>query len=166
MYCAYGTFIRNPPMLATLHVACTFRVVKTMVTAHPYNAWPLHIKFFTSTSKKAWDEVTVSQPLPAGMTLTEEYEGVDGKSGLPGSGRVGPIDVTDGKKVHLATGLASAEDHVGQFSVQHMQKSSSIRTTPHGPKCSICSEPVDNYHSVRHTHLYPMLHQHRVDRSL
>jgi structure-specific endonuclease subunit SLX1 len=69
-----------------------------MVTAHPYNMWPLHIKFFTSASKKAWDEATVSQPLPSGMTLTEEYEGVDGKSGLPGSGRVGPIDVTDGKK--------------------------------------------------------------------
>ena len=69
-----------------------------MVTAHPYNMWPLHIKFFTSASKKAWDEATVSQSLPPGMTLTEEYEGVDGKSGLPGSGRVGPIDVTDGKK--------------------------------------------------------------------
>jgi structure-specific endonuclease subunit SLX1 len=69
-----------------------------MVTAHPYNMWPLHVKFFTSTSKKAWDEATVSQPLPPGMTFMEEYEGVDGKSGLPGSGRVGPIDVTDGKK--------------------------------------------------------------------
>lgn len=134
-----------------------------MVTAHPYNMWPLHIKFFTSTSKKAWDGVTVSQPLPAGMTLTEEYEGVDGKSGLPGSGRAGPIDVTDGKEVHLATGLASAEDHVGQFSVQHMQKSSLIRSTSN---CTICSEPVENYHSVRYVHPYLMSHQHRIDRSL
>ena len=40
----------------------------------------------------------MSQPLPLGMTSTEEYEGVDGKSGSPGSGRVGPIDVTDGKR--------------------------------------------------------------------
>ena len=40
----------------------------------------------------------MSQPLPPGMTFTEEYEGVNGKSGLPGSGRVGPIDVTDGKE--------------------------------------------------------------------
>jgi hypothetical protein len=35
---------------------------------------------------------------PPGITLTEEYEGVDGKSGLPGAGRTGPIDVTDSKK--------------------------------------------------------------------
>ena len=69
-----------------------------MVTVHPYNMWPLHVKFFTSTSKKAWQEATAPQPLPLGMTFTEEYEGVDGKSGLPGSGRVGPMDVADGKK--------------------------------------------------------------------
>jgi len=101
-----------------------------MVTAHPYNMWPLHVKFFTSASKKAWDEATVSRPLPSGMTFSEEYEGVDGKSGLPGSGRAGPIDVMD-----------------CQFSVQHMQKSSSIRTIPHDPECMICSMPVENYHS-------------------
>jgi structure-specific endonuclease subunit SLX1 len=129
-----------------------------MVTAHPYNMWPLHVKFFTSTSKKAWDDAAVSQPLPAGMTFTEEYEGVDGKSGLSGSGRVGPIDVTDGKKLHLATGLASAEDRVGRFAAQHMQKSSLIRIILRGPKCTICSKPVENYHSVRHVHLYRMLH--------
>ena len=74
------------------------RVFKTMVTVHPYNMWPLHVKFFTSTSKKAWQEAAAPQPLPLGMTFTEEYEGVDGKSGLPGSGRVGPMDVADGKK--------------------------------------------------------------------
>ena len=68
-----------------------------MVTTHPYNVWPLHVKFFTTMSKKAWDKAIVSQPLPAGMTFTEEYEGVDGRSGLPGSGRVGPIDITDGR---------------------------------------------------------------------
>ena len=137
-----------------------------MVTTHPYNMWPLHIKFFTSMSKKAWDEAAVSQPFPAGMTFTEEYEGVDGKSGLPGSGRVGPIDVTDGKKVHLAAGLALAEDCVGQFCVQHMHKSSLIRTILRGPKCTICSKPVENYRSVRHIHLCPMSHSHRVDRNL
>lgn len=137
-----------------------------MVTAHPYNMWPLHVKFFTSTSKKAWDEAAVPQPLPAGMTLTEEYEGVDGKSGLPGSGRVGPIDVTDGKKVHITAGSALAEDREGRFSAQHMQKSSSIRATLHDPKCTICSRPVGNYHSVWRTHFSPMYLSHRINRNL
>ena len=67
-----------------------------MVAAHPYSMWPLHVKFFTSASKKSWDEATLSRPLPPGLTFAEEYEGVDGKSGLLGSGRIGPIDVTDG----------------------------------------------------------------------
>lgn len=124
-----------------------------MVTTHPYNTWPLHVKFFTNTSKKAWDEAAVSQPPPSGMTFTEEYEGVDGKSGLFGSGRVEPIDVTDGKKIHITSGLAFAENRKDQFSVQHMQKSSLIRTVPHGPKCTVCSKPVENYRSVRHSPL-------------
>lgn len=121
-----------------------------MVAAHPYNMWPLHVKFFVDTSKKAWDQAVVSQPLPLGITFAEEYEGVDGKSGLPGSGRVGPIDVTDGKKVHTVTHSVFVEECVGQFSVQHMGKSSSIRTIPHNPKCTICLKPVENYHSVSH----------------
>lgn len=70
-----------------------------MITAHPYNMWPLHVKFFTNVSKEAWDEAIVAQPLPVGMTFTEEYEGVDGRSGFPGSGRAGPIDITDGKSL-------------------------------------------------------------------
>ena len=137
-----------------------------MVTAHPYNMWPLHVKFFTSTSKKAWDEAAVSQPLPTGMTFTEEYEGVDGKSGLSGSGRVGPIDVTDGKKAHITAGSALAEDHEGQFSVRHMQKSSLTRATLHGPKCTICSRSVGNYHSVWLTPLCPMNRSHHINRNL
>jgi len=92
--------VRMKRLLRPICFCCftRFRVAKTMITAHPYNTWPLHVKFFVSTSKKAWDQANVSQPFPTGMTSAEEYEGVDGKSGLPGSGRVGPIDVTDGKK--------------------------------------------------------------------
>jgi len=133
-----------------------------MVTTHPYNMWPLHVKFFTSTSKKVWDEATVSQPLPSGMTLTEEYEGVDGKSGVSGSGRVGPIDVTDGKRFHTGIGSAFAEERTGQFSAHHMQKSSLIRTTLRDPKCMICSKSVENYHSVRYIDPYPVRHSHRI----
>lgn len=136
------------------HSLARFRVAKTMITAHPYNIWPLHIKFFTSTSKKAWDETIVSQPLPAGMTFTEEYEGVDGRSGLPGSGRVGPIEITDGR-VHADRASDIAEERAGQFSVQHMQKSSSNRSILHAPECTICLKPVEDHHSVPHIHPYP-----------
>ena len=39
----------------------------------------------------------IASPLPPGFTCTLELEGVDGKSGHPGSGRQGPISVNDGK---------------------------------------------------------------------
>lgn len=39
----------------------------------------------------------VASSLPPGFTCTVELEGVDGKSGRAGSGRQGPISVTDGK---------------------------------------------------------------------
>jgi len=137
-----------------------------MVTAHPYNIWPLHVKFFTSMSKKVWDEANVSQPLPPGMTLTEEYEGVDGKSGLSGSGRVGPIDVADGKRVHTGTDSVFAEEQPGQFSAHHMEKSSLIRTILRDPKCMICSKSVENYHPVCHIDPYPVRHSHPIRRNL
>ena len=126
-----------------------------MVTAHPYNMWPLHIKFFTRMSKKAWDEATVSQSLPAGMTFAEEYEGVDGRSGLSGSGRVGPVDITDGRVCVGHTPDVTKNHAIGQFSAQHMQKSSSLRTVLRDPKCVICSTPVKAYHSVSCVHPYP-----------
>lgn len=122
-----------------------------MVTAHPYNMWPLHVKFFTSMSKKAWDEAIVSQPLPAGMTFTEEYEGVDGKSGVLGSGRAGPIDTTDGR-VRANHTPDVTEGRAGQFSAGHMQKNSSVRTMLYDPECIICLKPVEDYHAVRHIH--------------
>ena len=125
-----------------------------MVTAHPYNMWPLHVKFFTSLSKKEWDEAIVSQPLPTGMTFSEEYEGVDGRSGLPGSGRVGPIDITDGR-VRASHVSDVTEEHVGEFSARHMEKSSSVRTLLRNPKCTICPNRIENYHLVRCINLYP-----------
>lgn len=68
-----------------------------MVLSHPFNTWPLHVKLFTEEATKIWTKViTKSGALPKGMTYTVELEGVDGKSDNPGSGRSGPIDVTDG----------------------------------------------------------------------
>jgi hypothetical protein len=70
-----------------------------MLSCHPYNNWPLHVKLFTDEAVKAWNDAAKSpsaSKLPTGLTLTVEIEGVDGKSGQMGSGRRGPIDVTDG----------------------------------------------------------------------
>lgn len=65
-----------------------------MLSSHPYNLWPLHVKFFTHEANKVWNQELGD--LPTGLTCVTELEGVDGKSGLVGSGRVGPVDVTDG----------------------------------------------------------------------
>ncbi|KAF7978795.1 hypothetical protein HWV62_44858, partial [Athelia sp. TMB] len=67
-----------------------------MVSFHPYRTWPLHIKLFTEDAVKKWDNaVNKTGVLPAGLTIIIELEGVDGKSGITGSGRQVPIDVSD-----------------------------------------------------------------------
>lgn len=71
-----------------------------MITSSPYNTWPLHVKFFTEEATRAWRDAGKDVPdvdLPLGFTTVKELEGVDGKSGERGSGRKGPIDVTDGE---------------------------------------------------------------------
>lgn len=48
----------------------------------------------------AWKEATTeitSPSLPLGFTCSVELEGVDGKSGIVGLGRQGPISVKDGR---------------------------------------------------------------------
>lgn len=76
---------------------CT-RIARSMICSHPYNTWPLHVKLFTTEAEKAWND-SARDPgnaiLPWGFTYTLELEGVDGKSGVAGTGRKGPIDVND-----------------------------------------------------------------------
>lgn len=70
-----------------------------MIATHPYNTWPLHVKLFTAKAVELWNVATKdveTAPLPLGFTCQVELEGVDGKSGLKGSGRQGPIQVGDG----------------------------------------------------------------------
>ena len=51
-----------------------------MASTHPYNLWPLHVKLFTPLAMKAWgDAASSTPPLPAGLTVQIELEGVDGK---------------------------------------------------------------------------------------
>lgn len=74
------------------------RIVRTMITRNPFNAWPLHVKLFTTEAVKLWEAASAAKNapvMPPGFTCSIELEGVDGMSGHPGSGRKGPIDVYD-----------------------------------------------------------------------
>ena len=67
-----------------------------MINTAPYNSWPLHVKLFHPEAVKAWNTAETLVPnMPEGFTCSVELEGVDGKSGVEGSGRKGPIDVKD-----------------------------------------------------------------------
>ncbi|KAG8891987.1 Slx4p interacting protein, partial [Tulasnella sp. 403] len=67
-----------------------------MLTISPWNTWPLRVKIYSDEAAKLWAAVDVDAPeLPEGCSVSYEFEGVDGKSGQRGSGRTGPIDVTD-----------------------------------------------------------------------
>lgn len=72
-----------------------------MLTTLPYTTWPLHVTLFSQEAAKGWNEVekalSSTYPLPKGLEVFVEFEGVDGKSGHPGTGRIGPIDVMDGE---------------------------------------------------------------------
>ncbi|EIN14564.1 hypothetical protein PUNSTDRAFT_81028, partial [Punctularia strigosozonata HHB-11173 SS5] len=75
-------------------------IARTMVASHPYTSWPLRVTLFTEDAVKAWKDATNKLdrdglPLPPGFTHTVELEGVNGRSGHPGSGRTEAIDVAD-----------------------------------------------------------------------
>jgi hypothetical protein len=76
------------------------RVARQMISFHPFNTWPLRVKLFTEDAVKGWEYAAKvigdAAPLPIGFVVATELEGVDGKSGQQGSGRKGPIEVTDG----------------------------------------------------------------------
>jgi hypothetical protein len=84
-----------------IRLSLDIRVARKMIASHPYNSWP-HVKLFTRDAVKGWQDankaVGDSMPLPKGFTVTTELEdpdACDGKSGELGSGRKGPIEVTD-----------------------------------------------------------------------
>lgn len=66
-----------------------------MVRVHPYTTWPLHVKLFTKEALEMWSDASRKTTPLQGLSVAVELEGVDGKSGEIGSGRTGPIDVTD-----------------------------------------------------------------------
>ncbi|KAL1734798.1 hypothetical protein EV714DRAFT_201808 [Schizophyllum commune] len=102
-----------------------------MITSHPYNLWPLHVKLFTAEAEKFWGMLAKApayRALPRGLTASVELEGVDGQSGNHGSGRKGPVDVAD-----------------TQFTSQYLAKSTAVAASASRPACSICGEQITEY---------------------
>ncbi|KAJ4468332.1 hypothetical protein J3R30DRAFT_3715276 [Lentinula aciculospora] len=122
------------------------QILRFMISIHPYNIWPLHVKIFTPQSLKIWDGLTnvgktakgkgkekanvvQSIALPRGFTHVVELEGVDGKL-AGGSGRTKPIDVQDEK-----------------FTTTHLNKYTGLLASKRQLECSLC-----------HEHLEPLTH--------
>ncbi|PPQ93680.1 hypothetical protein CVT25_012739 [Psilocybe cyanescens] len=105
-------------------------IVRTMISTHPFNTWPLHVKIFTEEVANQWRAADADGrlPLPLGFTYTVELEGVDGQSGHPGSGRKGPISVDD-----------------AEFTSEILSKSRKIVDSGRALNCSICHEPIENF---------------------
>ncbi|ETW77371.1 hypothetical protein HETIRDRAFT_173988 [Heterobasidion irregulare TC 32-1] len=115
------------------YLKMSIQVARTMIACRPYNTWPLHVKLFTEDAVKIWKDVDKdvgarALPLPAGFTIQIELEGVDGKSGRSGSGRDGPIDVSD-----------------AAFTTAHLAKHDVLLTSGRHLRCSVCRKPLTTY---------------------
>ncbi|CAE6488225.1 unnamed protein product [Rhizoctonia solani] len=106
---------------------------RTMLPISPYNTWPLHVKIFTEEAKALWDEVQeieTNEPLPKGLTVSVELEGVDGKLATSvhrrHGARTGPIEVKD-----------------TEFNSSHIDKYRSLVTQGAYKECSVCSSEIN-----------------------
>ncbi|CAE6536951.1 unnamed protein product [Rhizoctonia solani] len=107
-------------------------VARTMLPIPPYSTWPLHVKIFTEEAKRLWDEVQeieTNQPLPEGLTVSVEFEGVDGTTAVPTSARAGPIDVKD-----------------TDFNLSHIYKYQSLVNKGTQMPCSVCRSEINVKH--------------------
>lgn len=115
-----------------------------MIAAYPYNTWPLHVKLFTEEAVKHWTNLSQTVNLPEGLTLSVELEGVDGKSGMTGSGRTGPIDVSDGIEIRRFP-WPQLMCSIGVFTDAHLKKAGKLAADP---VCTICAKAVHDVAQV------------------
>ncbi|KAG6857790.1 hypothetical protein H0H87_004206 [Tephrocybe sp. NHM501043] len=107
----------------------SFSLVCQMISKHPYDTWPLHVKLFSKQAVVAWTEaLRDAPPMPPGFTCSIELEGVDGKSGEAGTGRQESIDVKD--------------EH---FTSTYLSKNTALLATNSPLHCLVCKEEVMNY---------------------
>ncbi|KAI0050346.1 hypothetical protein FA95DRAFT_1676875 [Auriscalpium vulgare] len=113
------------------YIKLNIKVARVMLSSSPYDTWPLQVKFFTQEAVEIWDALeknTAIPPLPRGFVSQIELEGVDGKSGLRGSGRVGPVDITD-----------------DSFTSAHLAKHNALMASGKPLSCSVCSSHLQTY---------------------
>ncbi|KAF8198002.1 hypothetical protein BJ912DRAFT_1039597 [Pholiota molesta] len=112
-------------------MAKNIAIVRAMIARHPFNTWPLHVKLFTEEALQYWNasaRIPQVLPLPPGFTCSIELEGVDGKSGHPGSGRQGPI---------------TADDE--EFSSALLAKNTALIASGRPLDCSVCDKPLHSH---------------------
>ncbi|KAJ3571004.1 hypothetical protein NP233_g4044 [Leucocoprinus birnbaumii] len=104
------------------------------------------------------------QLFPPGFTCSVELEGVDGCSGIKGSGRVGPVPITDvtqqptyglhqllrsaGKLRDMeifSPGLRSFTMSLEQFTLPYLDKYRALIATGQDLHCSVCSTPMHDF---------------------
>ncbi|KAF9484519.1 hypothetical protein BDN70DRAFT_127777 [Pholiota conissans] len=106
-------------------------IVRAMIGKHPFDIWPLHVKLFTEEAVQCWDAAARFPdvlPLPPGFTCSVELEGVDGKSGHPGSGRIGPM---------------AADDE--EFTAALLAKNTALIASERPLECAVCHESLHNH---------------------
>lgn len=135
-----------------------------MISIHPYNLWPLHVKVFTPEALKIWEGLSnvgktvkgkgkekanfVQSPaLPPGFTYSVELEGVDGKS-TGGSGRTKPIEVQDGGCVVLVLITGVYVFFAEKFTTAYLKKDLDLLASKNSIKCAVCHESLTNYTSA------------------
>ena len=123
-----------------------------MIARHPFNTWPLHVKLFTEEAVKIWVAASAAKHAPAmppGFICSIELEGVDGKSGLRGSGRKGPIAVKDGQiPCFVYESILAYLFSTAEFTYAHLAKHTSLLATRRRLECNICHKPIDSYAMV------------------
>ena len=126
-------------------------VVRTMITSHPYSNWPLHVKLFSTEVVKAWEESgRANAHLPIGFTSTIELQGVDGKKADVniGSGRRGPIDVSDGELQPVIWSTLTTFP-LDSFTSIHLAGAGALASGPRTLLCSLCKDSIDIHTTVR-----------------
>ncbi len=127
-----------------------------MITRHPFNTWPLHVKLFTEEAVNLWKAASSAKgapPMPPGFTCSIELEGVDGKSGHPGSGRKGLIAVDDGRSssfIHTSLQIFRLFFPLqAEFTNAYLAKHTALLATSRRLECNVCHRSLHEYASVR-----------------
>lgn len=116
-----------------------------MLSVPPYNTWPLRIKIYSKEVARLWEKLAGnSSSLPKGVEVSHEMEGVDGKSGLVGSGRTGPIDVTDRECFPIPnTRLIHNNVIAGEFTAEHLEKYKLLTSSSPTTNCDCCGDKIN-----------------------